>query len=119
MTVKRSVNDSVSDVLKSRKEIIDPETDQESIESSEEVDSPRSVAKLGRWGPKKVVYVHSQVLRIREEDSHLGDGIGECSSARDKACSYHHPPLASPHMDFMIVSKTNLPASPLSGKTAH
>ncbi|GFY87038.1 hypothetical protein Acr_05g0006770 [Actinidia rufa] len=107
MTVKRTVNDSVSDLLKSRKEFIDPETDQESIESSEEVESPRSVVKFGRWAPKKVVYVHSQVLKIREEDSHLGEGIGECLSARDKICGYHHP-LASPHRDFVIVVQADL-----------
>ncbi|WP_407803825.1 hypothetical protein, partial [Staphylococcus aureus] len=47
-------------------------TDDDSAGSSEEVESPRSV---GRWRrpSRKVAYVHSQILRIREEDSHLGE----------------------------------------------
>ena len=38
-----------------------PEMDQESVGSSEETESPRSV---GRWRRKKDEFVHSQVLRI-------------------------------------------------------
>ncbi|KAI8020005.1 Cyclin-dependent kinase G-1 [Camellia lanceoleosa] len=41
------------------------------------MESPRSVAKFGQWIPKNDVYVHSQILRIREEDSHLGEDFGD------------------------------------------
>ncbi|KAK9272897.1 hypothetical protein L1049_003276 [Liquidambar formosana] len=89
------------------------ETDQESGGSEEEFESPKSVAKVGRWR-KRVACVHSQVARIREEDSHLGEDIGEGLSAKDKIASGHH--VASP-MDFVLFSRPILPSSPLSGKT--
>ncbi|KAI6700565.1 hypothetical protein NL676_014889 [Syzygium grande] len=57
----------------------------ESGGSSEEMESPRSLA--GKWmlrAEKKLACLHSQVLRIREEDLHLGEDIGECLSAKDK-----------------------------------
>ncbi|KAL6284331.1 hypothetical protein ACE6H2_015260 [Prunus campanulata] len=46
--------------------------EQDSGGSSEEMESPRSV---GRWRrrTKREGSVHSQILRIREEDAHLGD----------------------------------------------
>ncbi|KAI8018826.1 hypothetical protein LOK49_LG04G03820 [Camellia lanceoleosa] len=89
------------------------ETDQESVGLSKEMESPRSVSKFGQWTLKNDVYVHSQILRIREEDSHLGEDFGEVSG------SAHHHHLVSSHMDVMIFSTPILPASPLSGKTSH
>ncbi|KAL6960748.1 hypothetical protein U1Q18_038511 [Sarracenia purpurea var. burkii] len=111
--------DRISLLLKSKvMPAAESETDQESIGSSEEMEySPRSVAKLGRWTPK-IMCVHSQVLRIREEDSHLGEGIGEGLSAKDKLCGHHHH-VASSHMDAMLFVKPILPSSPLSGKAVH
>ncbi|PQP94968.1 uncharacterized protein Pyn_29402 [Prunus yedoensis var. nudiflora] len=46
--------------------------EQDSGGSSEEMESPRSV---GRWSrrAKREGSVHSQILRIREEDAHLGE----------------------------------------------
>ncbi|CAB4275046.1 unnamed protein product [Prunus armeniaca] len=48
------------------------EMEQDSAGSSEEMESPRSV---GRWRrrAKRAGCVHSQILRIREEDAHLGE----------------------------------------------
>uniref|UniRef100_A0A5B7BJ16 Uncharacterized protein n=1 Tax=Davidia involucrata TaxID=16924 RepID=A0A5B7BJ16_DAVIN len=89
------------------------ETDQESIGSSEDMESPRSIAKVGQWTTRKIANVHSQILRIREEDSHLGEDIGEGLSAKDKLADHH----VAPHMDVMLVSRPILPASPLGGKT--
>ncbi|KAK1374362.1 hypothetical protein POM88_030555 [Heracleum sosnowskyi] len=47
------------------------EADQESSGSSEDIESPRSVVR--KWP----AYVHSQVLRIREEDSLIGEDVAE------------------------------------------
>ncbi|XAR51751.1 hypothetical protein NMG60_11006471 [Bertholletia excelsa] len=85
------------------------ETDLESIGSSEEMESPRPVAKL--------IHVHSQILRIREEDSHLGEDCLDSLSTKDKFAGYHHR-LYSSHVDVMLFSRPILPASPLSGKPA-
>ncbi|KAI7994476.1 hypothetical protein LOK49_LG11G00519 [Camellia lanceoleosa] len=54
-------------------------TDQQSVGSSDEIHSPRSIAKFGQWTPKNVVYVHSQILRIKDEDSHLCEDFSEVS----------------------------------------
>lgn len=83
-------------------------TDQESVGSEEETESPRSVARIGRWttaATKKMRHVHSQILRIREEDSYIGVDLGE-------GCSPHV-------VDFVVFSKPILPASPLGGKGVH
>ncbi|PIN16305.1 hypothetical protein CDL12_11041 [Handroanthus impetiginosus] len=76
--------------------------------SAEEVESPKSVVqKLKRRSVK--VRVHSQVLRIRAEDSHLGKDIGEGNlSLKDKFGV----------TQFMVFSRPILPASPLSGRTS-
>ncbi|KAI8533919.1 hypothetical protein RHMOL_Rhmol10G0048000 [Rhododendron molle] len=80
------------------------ETDQESVGSPEEAESPRLVARIGRWTAKKIARVHSQILRIREEDSHIGEDLGEgCPRT----------------VDVVIFSKPILPASPLSGRGVH
>ncbi|KAJ6860726.1 hypothetical protein NC651_036955 [Populus alba x Populus x berolinensis] len=71
---------------------------------------------------KKVGYVHSQVLRIREEDSHLGEE--RLSAAKEmirKALigkleeSFGVPQHAA--MEVVFFSRPILPCSPLSGKT--
>ncbi|KAK9925098.1 hypothetical protein M0R45_033439 [Rubus argutus] len=75
------------------------EMDQDSAGSSEEMESPRSV---GRWRrPKKMAYVHSQILRIREEDSHLGESS---FSAKEKVPS---------RLDLVLFARPILPSSPL------
>ncbi|PSS35153.1 Integrin beta-like protein [Actinidia chinensis var. chinensis] len=75
------------------------------------------------FGKSKIeVYVHSQVLRIREEDSHLGEDIGASLSAKTKisAADNHRrdrdPVICSSHMDFVVFSRPILPPSPLGGK---
>lgn len=118
MTVKQSPKDDDSKDKRKSKEFYyeervggkrfgEMETDQESVGSSEETESPRSVTRIGRWttAAKKMAYVHSQILRIREEDSHIGeDFVGEgCPQV----------------VDVVIFSKPILPASPLSGKSVH
>lgn len=107
------------------------ETDQESTGSSEDVESPRSVvAKMKKWpnslANKNVnLYVHSQILRIREEDSHIGEDIAEnlstigaamnnnkfASDESDDDHRYHHVDV------WIFLQRPILPASPLSGKT--
>ncbi|CAG7879349.1 unnamed protein product [Brassica rapa] len=87
------------------------EVETESSGSSEaETESPRSV---GRWGAAPVTgktgkeRVHSQVLKIREEDL--------CVLVEDKAANgrfVQHPRRLS----FVLISRPNLPCSPLSGK---
>ncbi|KAL6982386.1 hypothetical protein U1Q18_004262 [Sarracenia purpurea var. burkii] len=111
---ERDQLDRISWLLKSKvMSNVESETDQESIGSSEEMEySSRSVAKLGRWTPK-IMCVHSQVFRIREKDSHLGEDIGEGLSAKDKLCGHHHH-VASSHMDAMLFAKPILHFSPLS-----
>ncbi|KAF7130632.1 hypothetical protein RHSIM_Rhsim10G0040300 [Rhododendron simsii] len=109
MTVKQLVMDDDAKKDKRRRKVFyyeekSGETDQESVGSSEEAESPRSVARIRRWAAKKIAHVHSQILRIREEDSHIGEDLGE----------------GCPHMvDVVIFSKPILPASPLSGRGVH
>lgn len=105
---ERGVDRGLS-VLKS-KLYTEPETDQESGGSSEEMESPKSV---GQWRRKKAAYVHNQILRIREEDSHLGDDFAESLiSAKDKVANGVISPL-----DVVIFARPILPCSPLGGKT--
>ncbi|TYG62678.1 hypothetical protein ES288_D07G251000v1 [Gossypium darwinii] len=61
--------------MEAKKEVPVPVMELESEESSTEeaeVESPRSVVVEMK---KKVERVHSQVLRIREEESHLGEDL--------------------------------------------
>lgn len=84
----------------------------------------------GKNVPKKKVttmkYVHSQILKIREEDSHLGEDFG----LRLKEYSHHHHHLyhhdrdrdhddddVESAMEVVMFTKPTLPSSPLSGKT--
>lgn len=105
------------------------ETDQESIGSSEETESPKSVAKVADWR-KKLAYVHYQIRRIREEDLHLREDIGEGFNAKEKITSIedwcdvrvNNPPHSlhnhrvSSQMNVVIFSRPILPSSPLGGK---
>lgn len=91
--------------------------DQESGGSEEEFESPKSVAKVGKW-TRNIACLHSQVLRIREEDLHLGEDIGEGLSAKDKVSGHHHHHHVGSRMDVVLLSRPILPSSPLSGKTS-
>ncbi|KAF8012977.1 hypothetical protein BT93_I0980 [Corymbia citriodora subsp. variegata] len=94
----------------------DAATDAESGASSEEMESPRSLAgKLMRRAEKELAYLHSQVLRVREEDLHLGEDIGERLSAKDKVVS-SSAAVAASRADIVVFSRPILPCSPLSGK---
>ncbi|VVB14555.1 unnamed protein product [Arabis nemorensis] len=87
------------------------EVETESSGSSEaETESPRSV---GRWVVPPITAnstkerVHNQVLKIREEDL--------CVLVEDKAANPEdRRDLLLPRL--FLISRTNLPCSPLSGK---
>ncbi|KAI3813201.1 hypothetical protein L1987_17919 [Smallanthus sonchifolius] len=95
------------------------EIDRESYGSlSEDMEtySPKSVVSRTKRWPAAVKNVNvdgfgrrvrSQIERIRAEDSHLGEDIGECLIV--KICGAGH------EEDVIIFSR---PASPLSGKVA-
>ncbi|KAM5581430.1 hypothetical protein ABKV19_010582 [Rosa sericea] len=86
-------------------------TDDDSAGSSEEMESPRSVQ--GRWrrrrssseNKKKAAYVHSQILRIREEDSQLGESY---FGAKEKVAH-----AVASRVDVVILARPVLPSSPL------
>jgi hypothetical protein len=86
--------------------------DERKLEETEE--SPKSV---GKWGK----YVHSQILRIREEDLHLGEdfslGVKENGHLSVLHHHHHHHDHVDAQMDVVILSKPILPNSPLSRKT--
>ncbi|PON67329.1 hypothetical protein TorRG33x02_265020 [Trema orientale] len=84
--------------------------EQESGESSEEVESPRSV---GRWRR----LVHSQILRIREEDSHLGEDFGERETFSANITNNNNNNNRVSSLDVVFFSRPILPCSPLGGKT--
>ncbi|KAG8634297.1 uncharacterized protein LOC110607994 [Manihot esculenta] len=104
------------------KECTEVEMDRESAGSSEEnEESPKSVGKWGR-NISNVAFVHSQVLRIREEDSHIGEDIAEGLSTKDKVINAgfgQNTQLrrVASTVDVVFFSKPILPCSPLSGKT--
>lgn len=79
------------------------------LEETEE--SPKSV---GKWGK----YVHSQILRIREEDSHLGEdfSLGVKENGHLSVHYHYHDHVDAP-MEVAIFAKPILPNSPLSRKT--
>lgn len=96
---------------KVRTEVPEAEVDQESGGSStEEVESesPKSVANFGR---KKIGgFVHSQVLRVKEEELLLREDI---DSDRKKSDCYQER-----HVNVVVFARPILPSSPLSGKSA-
>ena len=107
--------------MEAKKEV--PVMDLESGESSTEeaeMESPRSVMVQMK---KKVERVHSQVLRIREEDSHLGEDFvgGDKENKNGVVCGggvggggYHEKRRR--RVNVVLVSRPILPFSPLSGK---
>lgn len=68
-------------------------------------------------------YVHSQILKIREEDSHLGEDFG--LRLKEHSHHHHHHDRDRDHddddvesaMEVVMFTKPTLPSSPLSGKT--
>lgn len=90
------------------------EVETESSGSSEaETESPRSV---GRWGAAPTITgktgkerVHSQVLKIKEEDLCV---LVEARAANLENRRYVHPRRLS----LFMISRQSLPCSPLSGK---
>ncbi|KAF8046815.1 hypothetical protein N665_3393s0002 [Sinapis alba] len=91
------------------------EVETESSGSSEaETESPRSV---GRWGAAAAITgktgkerVHSQVLKIREEDLCV---IVEARAANLENRRYVQHPR---RLSLFMISRQSLPCSPLSGK---
>ncbi|PWA36245.1 hypothetical protein CTI12_AA601830 [Artemisia annua] len=86
------------------------ETDRLESSSSDDMESysPKSVVmKVSKWPSVKERRVRNQIERIRLEDSHLGEDIGECLVAY-KVCG-------SDVVDVNVVIFSR-PASPLSGK---
>lgn len=81
------------------------EADQESAGSSEDIESPRSVVR--KWP----AYVHSQVLRIRVEDSLIGEDVAE-NVKNHNDCRFKK--VDHDHVFFLSHSPVHRPASPLS-----
>lgn len=116
MTVKQ-VNES--DLQKPKKVVI------QSPEAELRVNSGDLLA--GKNVTKKKVttmkYVHSQILKIREEDSHLGEDFG--LRLKEHSHHHHHHDRDRDHddddvesaMEVVMFTKPTLPSSPLSGKT--
>lgn len=99
-------------VRKVRMEVAEAEFDQESGGSSTEeveLESPKSVANFGR--KKLGGFVHSQVLRVKEEEFLLREDI---DSDRKKSDCYQER-----HVNVVVFARPFLPCSPLSGKSAN
>ncbi|GMI68464.1 hypothetical protein like AT5G15190 [Hibiscus trionum] len=104
--------------MESKKEvpIMDLESEYSSTEEAE-VESPRSVVVEMK---KKVERVHNQILKIREEDSHLGeDLIGRDKENRNDIAvvvpgGFHEKRRR--RVNVVLLSRPILPCSPLSGK---
>ncbi|GLU11100.1 hypothetical protein SLE2022_278690 [Rubroshorea leprosula] len=99
-----------------RKKSLDAESGESSTEEVE-VESPRSVVVK-----KKLEWVHSQVLRIREEESYLGEdllGGLEGLSGKDiiKTAVGRGSSPKRHRVNVVVLSRPILPCSPLSGKT--
>ncbi|XP_024012365.1 LOW QUALITY PROTEIN: uncharacterized protein LOC18017964 [Eutrema salsugineum] len=109
MTMRREVETWPEMEAIAKKMVEELET--ESSGSSEaETESPRSV---GRWVAAPITAttgrVHSQVLKIREEDL--------CVLVEDKAANPENRRYVLPRrLDLFLISRPNLPCSPLSGK---
>ena len=91
----------------------------ESSTEEAEVESPRSVVVAPVQMKKKVERVHSQVLRIREEESHLGEDFvgGDKDNKNDVVFGgFHENRRRRGGVNVVLVSRPILPWSPLSGK---
>ncbi|KAK4426195.1 hypothetical protein Salat_1388000 [Sesamum alatum] len=85
--------------------------------------APEVGVVVQRWKGKRrsMIVVHSQILRIRAEDSNIGQDIGEGSlslslSLRDEL------PLGVTTTHYMVLSRPPLlplPASPLSNNASY
>ncbi|EOY03429.1 hypothetical protein QUC31_017725 [Theobroma cacao] len=101
------------------KSVMEVESGESSTEEAEpESESPRSVVMEMK---KKVERVHSQILRIREEESHLGEDFvgGDKKNKNDVVCGgggedFHEKRRR--RVNVLVVSRPVLPCSPLSGK---
>ncbi|XVF14247.1 hypothetical protein REPUB_Repub09cG0041800 [Reevesia pubescens] len=93
--------------------VMEVESGESSTEEAE-MESPRSVVVPLK---KKVETVHSQVLRIREEESHLGEDFvgGDKENKNDVMCGGFHENRRR-RVNVVLVSRPILPCSPLSGK---
>ncbi|GMI99224.1 hypothetical protein like AT5G15190 [Hibiscus trionum] len=80
----------------------------ESSTEETELESPRSVVLQMKKKVERLV-LHTQVLRIREEDSHLGDAVGG---------DFSENITGRRRINVVLVSKPILPSSPLSGKNS-
>ncbi|XVE68106.1 hypothetical protein DITRI_Ditri09bG0042700 [Diplodiscus trichospermus] len=93
----------------------------ESSTEEVEAESPRSVVVQIK---KKIERVHSQVLRIREEELHLGEDFvgGGKENNNDVVCGGNVSGGGGFHekrrrrFNVVLVSRPILPCSPLSGK---
>lgn len=100
--------------------VMEVESGESSTEEAE-VESPRSVVVPMK---KKAERVHSQVLRIREEDSHLGEDFVSCDKEKnnDVVCGGgasaggFYEKGRRRRYNVVLVSRPILPCSPLSGK---
>ncbi|KAL8114616.1 hypothetical protein AgCh_021464 [Apium graveolens] len=79
--------------------------DQESACSSQDIESPRSVVR--KWPAD----VHSQVLRIREEDTLIGEDVADNVKIYND-CRYKK--MDHDHVFILSHSPIHRPASPLS-----
>lgn len=118
MMVKRAFGGEVDNMMMMMM-MMDQESSSTGGSSSEETESPRSVLVIKgmrRWSSTSfskeknmagMSSVHSQILRIRYEDSHVGEDTSEVLSLFAK----DHRHLAS----LLVFSKPILPSSPLGG----
>ncbi|KAK4766301.1 hypothetical protein SAY87_007943 [Trapa incisa] len=87
------------------------ETDTESgASSTEEGESPRSVTMWRRRKATAEGCLHSQVLKVMEEDLHLGDDTVVNGATIGEAPRVHHR--------IVILSRQILPCSPLGSKVS-
>ncbi|KAE8675670.1 hypothetical protein F3Y22_tig00111648pilonHSYRG00036 [Hibiscus syriacus] len=84
----------------------------ESSTEEAELESPRSVVLQVKQKVETLV-LHSQVLRIREEDLHLGEDF---IVAADNNQVVFGADAVGGVLSEILVSKPILPSSPLSGK---
>ncbi|XP_021297563.1 uncharacterized protein LOC110426631 isoform X2 [Herrania umbratica] len=108
--------------MESKKEVLEKSVmEVDSGESSTEEAEPESPRSVVMEMKKKVERVHSQILRIREEESHLGEDFvgGDKKNKNDVVCGgggedFHEKRRRL--VNVVVVSRPVLPCSPLSGK---
>lgn len=115
MTKRRVFGGEVDNMM-----MMDRESSSTGGSSSDEMESPKSVlvikvrrrlSSCSYSKEKKMAGMsreHSQILRIRYEDSHVGEDISEALSLFAKKDHRHFASL-------LVFSKPNLPSSPLGG----